>query len=65
MSKKMTYNNAYAELNKILTELQSEDTGLDELSDKLKRAIELSEFCKSKLRSIEEDIEKITESANS
>lgn len=65
MSKKMTYNSAYAELNKILTELQSEDTGLDELSDKLKRAIELSEFCKSKLRSIEEDIEKITESTNS
>lgn len=64
MSKKMTYNSAYAELNKILTELQSEDTGLDELSDKLKRAIELSEFCKAKLRSIEEDIEKITESTN-
>lgn len=65
MSKKMTYTSAYAELNKILTELQSEESGLDELSDNLKRAIELSEFCKSKLRSIEEDIEKITESTNS
>jgi exodeoxyribonuclease VII small subunit len=60
MSKKMTYDSAFAELNKILTSLQNEETGLDELSDKLKRAAELSEFCKTKLRSIEADIEKIS-----
>ncbi|MBK8349662.1 MAG: exodeoxyribonuclease VII small subunit [Saprospiraceae bacterium] len=63
MSKKMTYDQAYAELNKILTLLQSDETGLDELSEKLKRAAELSDYCKTKLRSIEEDIEKISPSA--
>ncbi len=62
MSKKMTYDTAYAELNNILVSLQSEETGLDDLSEKLKRAAELSEFCKSKLRSIETDIEKISPS---
>jgi len=62
MSKKMTYDTAYAELNNILISLQSEETGLDDLSEKLKRAAELSEFCKSKLRSIESDIEKVSPS---
>jgi exodeoxyribonuclease VII small subunit len=59
MSKKMTYDTAFAELNKILVALQSDETGLDDLSEKLKRAAELSEFCKTKLRSIEDDLEKI------
>jgi exodeoxyribonuclease VII small subunit len=59
MSKKLTYDSAYAELNKILASLQSDEVSLDEISDKLKRAAELSAFCKSKLRSIEEDLEKI------
>jgi len=56
MSKKMTYDTAYAELNNILSSLQSDEPGLDDLSEKLKRAAELSEFCKAKLRSIESDI---------
>jgi exodeoxyribonuclease VII small subunit len=59
MSKKLSYDSAYAELNKILASLQSDEVSLDEISDKLKRAAELSAFCKSKLRSIEEDLEKI------
>ena len=62
MAKKMTYDSAYAELNDILASIQSDETGLDELSEKLKRAAELSAFCKSKLRSIEEEIEKISPS---
>jgi exodeoxyribonuclease VII small subunit len=59
MSKKLSYDSAYAELNKILASLQSDEVSLDEISDKLKRAAELSAFCKSKLRSIEEVLEKI------
>lgn len=62
MSKKLTYDAAFSELNKILNELQSEDTGLDMLSEKLKRAAELTDFCKTKLRTIEADIEKISPS---
>lgn len=62
MSKKLTYDAAFSELNKILNDLQSEDTGLDMLSEKLKRAAELTDFCKTKLRTIEADIEKISPS---
>ena len=60
MSKIMTYDAAYAELNKILTAIQSDETGLDDLSEKLKKAAELSEYCKTKLRSIEAEIDKIS-----
>jgi exodeoxyribonuclease VII small subunit len=59
MNKKLTYDAAFAELNDILTSIQSDETGLDQLSEKLKRAAELTEFCKAKLRAIELDIEKI------
>jgi exodeoxyribonuclease VII small subunit len=62
MSKKLTYDTALAELNQILTTLQSDDTGLDQISMLVKRAAELSTFCKTKLREIEEDIEKISPS---
>ncbi len=62
MNKKLTYDAAYSELNQILIELQSQDTNLDMLSDKIKRAAELNDFCQSKLRSIESDIEKISPS---
>jgi exodeoxyribonuclease VII small subunit len=60
MSKKITYDAAYAELSQILNTLQDEDTSLDELSTLLKRANELADYCKTKLRSIEEEIEKIS-----
>ncbi|MFZ1749183.1 MAG: exodeoxyribonuclease VII small subunit [Saprospiraceae bacterium] len=60
MSKSITYDTAYAELVSILSDLQSEDIGLDDLSQKLKRAAELSEFCKAKLRAVESDIEKMS-----
>lgn len=62
MSKKLTYDAAFAELCKILNNLQSDDTGLDQLSDMLKKAAELTEFCKAKLRTIEEDIDKVNPS---
>lgn len=65
MSKKMTYDTAFAELNKILVSLQSDETGLDDLSEKLRRAAELAEFCKTKLRSIEDDLEKINPTTQS
>ncbi len=59
MSKKLNYDQAYAELNHILQKLQSEDIGLEELSSTLKRANELAEFCRMRLRNIEEEIQKI------
>jgi exodeoxyribonuclease VII small subunit len=62
MKNKLSFDAAYSEMEKILTEIQSDDTGLEELSAKLKRATELAEFCKKRLREIEDDIEKINQS---
>jgi len=59
MKNKPDFDSAYKEMEKILNEIQSEETGLEELSIKLKRATELAEFCKKRLREIEEDIENI------
>lgn len=59
MAKKLTYDSAFAELNEILETLQDENTGLDDISVKITRAKELSDFCHQKLRTLEEDIAKI------
>ena len=56
----LTYDAAYSELSEILAYLQMDEVSLDDLSEKLKRASELSEFCKLKLRTIEKEIEKIS-----
>ncbi len=62
MSKKMTYDKAFAELNDILISLQSEEAGLDDLAEKLQKAAELAEFCKARLRNIEQEVEKLSDS---
>lgn len=62
MSKKMTYDKAFADLNDILVSLQSEEAGLDDLAEKLQKAAELAEFCKARLRNIEQEVEKLSDS---
>ena len=60
-STKISYENAMKELQEIVTNLQNEVTSVDELSEKVKRAAELIEYCKTKLRSTEESIDKLFE----
>jgi exodeoxyribonuclease VII small subunit len=57
----MTYDEALAELRSLLSELQEGQTGLEELSVKVKRAAELVQFCKEKLRSVEEEVERLAD----
>jgi len=61
MAKKISFDKAHEELESILHELQNEETSIDKLSEKLKKAKELVAVCKTKLRSIEEEIESINE----
>ncbi|HMG15636.1 MAG TPA: exodeoxyribonuclease VII small subunit [Saprospiraceae bacterium] len=58
----LNYDTAYYELQQILFDIQQDVTGLDELSDKIKRAAELVSFCKQKLRSTELEIQKLLDS---
>ncbi len=55
----MTYEKAYNELEQITKEIENEIITVDVLADKVKRASELVEFCREKLRSAELEINKI------
>lgn len=57
--KKMTYNEALAELEAIVKEIENEEIDLDMLAEKVKRADYLCKYCRSKLRSIEEEVKSI------
>ncbi len=54
--KNMEYSKAAEELNQILSDLESEDINVDELSDKVKKAIELIRFCKNKIKETEMEV---------
>ena len=61
----MTYEKAYKELEQITTEIENESITVDVLADKVRRASELVEFCREKLRSAELEINKITSQSDS
>ncbi|MFO7938431.1 MAG: exodeoxyribonuclease VII small subunit [Bacteroidales bacterium] len=57
--KKLSYNEALQELETILERIQDQDLDVDDLSSNVKRASELLQLCKQKLRATETDVEKI------
>ena len=59
MEEKLNYEAALAELTAISKEIESETISVDELASKVKRASELIEFCQTKLKNTEEEVNKI------
>lgn len=59
--KKISFNEAIKELETILEQIESGEPDVDELSGKVKRASELIKICRKKLKSTEEEIDKILE----
>lgn len=60
MAKKdIKYNKALEELNSILEDLESERIDVDEVSAKVKRAIELVQLCRAKIEHTELEVKKI------
>lgn len=57
--KKLTYNEAIAELELIVKQIENEEIDLDMLTDMVKRADYLCKFCMSKLKSTEEEVKSI------
>ena len=55
--KKMTYENALKDLQTIVAAIENEEVSIDELTVKVKRAGELIQYCKEKLRQVEKEIE--------
>jgi exodeoxyribonuclease VII small subunit len=57
---KLTYTEAVAELEKILAELEgNSDVNMDLISEKVKRAAVLMEFCKKQLHQLDEELERM------
>ncbi|NOX86435.1 MAG: exodeoxyribonuclease VII small subunit [Chlorobi bacterium] len=61
MKEKISYTEAFTELENIVSELEQGEISVDELSEKVKRASALIKICKTKLSSTEEDVDKILE----
>lgn len=55
----LTYNQAYNELSKLVDLIEDDKIQLDTLADKVKQAKELIDYCETKLRSIEKDVESV------
>jgi exodeoxyribonuclease VII small subunit len=55
----LNYETAMSELQSIVSALQNDEIGVDDLSEKVKRATELIRFCREKLRKVEEDMEDV------
>jgi exodeoxyribonuclease VII small subunit len=57
---KLTYTEAVAELEQILAELENNsEVNMDVISEKVKRAAVLMEFCKKQLHELDEELEKM------
>ena len=59
MKEKLTYEAAYEELKEIAADIEAETVSVDVLAEKLKRASYLLEFCKTKLKSTEQEVNNI------
>lgn len=55
----LNYDAAIEELEEIINGLEDESIGVDELSDRIKRAAELIQFCKAKLYRTDEEVKEI------
>ncbi|MCR6642109.1 MAG: exodeoxyribonuclease VII small subunit [Sporocytophaga sp.] len=59
MREKISYTEAFEELQLIVSEIEQGEISVDDLSDKVKRAAQLIKICKTKLNTTEEDVSKI------
>lgn len=59
MGKDKSYAEAMAEIELILARLSEENTGIDTLAEDVKKATELINSCREKLRKTEEEVNKM------
>ncbi|MBE6211377.1 MAG: exodeoxyribonuclease VII small subunit [Rikenellaceae bacterium] len=57
--REISYTEAMAEIEKIMSKLRSESIDVDTLTAEVKRASELIEMCKKRLRTTEEEVRKL------
>ena len=59
MEKELKYEQAYAELQAIVSKMENDELDIDQMSEQLKRAQLLIKLCKDKLTKTDEEIRKI------
>ena len=57
----LTYEEAIADLDAILEELEAEESDLDSLAERVKRASELVKHCREKIQAAEVEVSKVLE----
>jgi len=65
METKLSYEKAYEELKKISQDIENESISIDILSERVKRAAFLIEYCQQKLRSTDQEVQNIINQMNS
>lgn len=63
--KTKTYSEKFEELTKIVKELERGDIAIDSMTEKINQALELLDECKDKLKTVNEDVQKIIEEISS
>lgn len=58
-SKKITYNEAMAEIEEVLEKIENEELDVDELAEKVQRVSVLLKICKDKLQKTNEQVEQV------
>lgn len=58
-AKKITYNEAMAEIEEILEKIENEELDVDDLAEKVKRVSVLLKICKDKLQKTNDQVEQI------
>jgi len=56
MTQKLTYSEAYGQLENLVAQIEDDNLKLDELAEKVKAANELIAYCETKLRVIENEV---------
>lgn len=59
MSEKIKYQEAFEELQQIVTDIEEGEISVDQLSEKVKRAAQLIKTCKTKLTQTEANVDQI------
>ncbi|AHM58945.1 exonuclease VII small subunit [Flammeovirgaceae bacterium 311] len=57
----MTYKDAIKKLEEIVNKIENEDPDVDEISGLVKEAYELLTFCKTRLKTTEEEVQEAFE----
>ena len=60
MEKEITYSKAVERLNEIMQQMENGALDVDALTETLREARQLLQFCKDKLRSVDKNVQEIT-----